>query len=106
MTWAQTCSSAVLLGAIALYKSTWVTSTTFLGCLGFISVNNSRNATKLIFLKVQQGAAPIFSEDLFGYIPDISTMAHSFLSMYFNLLHCLNSDFLVHVNSAKSAIAH
>ena len=49
-------------------KNTWVTLTTFLGCLSCINV---------IKECYQIGKASLVTEDLFAYIPGISTTKHA-----------------------------
>ena len=56
-------------------KNTCITSTTFLGCLSYISV--TKECYQIGFLEGSLRSSfissSLFSEDLFGYIPSIST---------------------------------
>ena len=92
-TWLPTCSSGCMV-YIYIYitvKNTSVTLTTFLGCLSCISV--TKNCYQIGFLNVHRGAFSLVtllsSEDLFGYIPSISS--HSYANKELSRSRCIRS---------------
>ena len=60
-------------------KTTWITLTTFLGYLSCISVTKNRYQIGILDSSLRSFffSYTLFSEDLFGYIPSISSHNHA-----------------------------